>query len=84
MTEETENLVLQMLRGIRATLDEHTKLHADHTERFERLEKRMEDVHEGMYSALGFATHANMRTERVGERLNKLEDRVSKLEDERV
>lgn len=84
MTDETDNLVLILLRDIRATLDEQTKLHAGHTERFDRLEQRMDDLYESTYSALGFAAHANIRIDSVGERPKKLESRVSRLEDDRV
>ena len=39
------------------------------------------EIHETMYTIAGFATHANVRHERVSERLKSLEGRIDRLEE---
>lgn len=74
MVDETDNLVLQLLREMRTTLEEHSK-------RFDRVDQRLEELHETLYTVAGAAVHANIRHDTVAERLKTLEERVSRLEE---
>ena len=74
MVDETENLVLQLLREIPATLGEHSK-------RFDRIDQRLVEVRETLYTVAGAAVHANIRHDTIAERLKTLEARVSRLEE---
>ena len=74
MTDESDNMTLRLLREIRATQIEHT-------ERLKTLDRRMDEVHETLYTAAGIAAHANVRHDAVAERLEALEQRVQTLEE---
>ena len=73
MAKEPDNVVLMLLREIRATQD-------DHTHRLERMEKRLGDVHEGMITSLGLAGHAHVRHDSLEKRLDDRAKRVARLE----
>ena len=73
MANEPENITHVLLRQIRAAQDEHSH-------RFDRIEKRLDEVHESMVTSLGLAAHANVRHERVDKRLDDLARRVEQLE----
>lgn len=81
MVDEPDNLVLQLLRDVRTTLDEHSAQFAALGQRFDRIDGRLEEVHETLYTVAGAAVHANIRHDTVAERLKTLEDRVSRLEE---
>lgn len=81
MAEEPDNLVLQLLRDMRREQTETRALQAKQAEALARIEQRIEEVHETMYSVAGFAMHANVRHETVTGRLKVLEERVSHLEE---
>jgi hypothetical protein len=73
MAKEPDNVVLMLLREIRAVQDEHSG-------RLERMEKRLDDVHEGMITSLGLAGHAHVRHDSMEKRLDELTKRVERLE----
>jgi hypothetical protein len=54
MAKQVENLTLRILKSIQTTLAEHSK-------RFDDIENRLDEIHEGMIAALGLASHANVR-----------------------
>ena len=83
MPKQPEDLVVRILRDIQATLAEHTKTLADHTNRFEHIEQRLDDVNEGMVTALGLASHAHVRDETMRKDINDLKKRVKRLEAKR-
>ncbi|MBP0615041.1 hypothetical protein [Jiella mangrovi] len=81
MADEPDNLVLQLLREIRATLDEHSEEFKSVGRRLDHIDQRLEEVHETLYTVAGAAVHANVRHDTVAERLKTLEERVSRLEE---
>ncbi|ORE99185.1 hypothetical protein [Aurantimonas sp. 22II-16-19i] len=81
MADEPDNLVLQLLREIRADIGEVKSTLSKHSERFDRVDQRLEEVHETLYTVAGAAVHANVRHDTVAERLKTLEERVSRLEE---
>jgi hypothetical protein len=83
MAKQPEDLVVRILRDIQATLAGHTKVLAGHTERFEHLEQRFDDVHDGMLTALGLASHAHVRDDGLKKDINDLKKRVKRLETKR-
>ena len=88
MTQESDNLVLNQLREIRATL-------AGHTLRFDRLEKDFSELRHFVNHALVLGTTAEPRTRepdehrdqgeahhrRIDERVSSIEQRVAKIEE---
>ncbi|MEX6507522.1 hypothetical protein [Jiella sp. M17.18] len=81
MSDEPDNLVLQLLRDIRADIGEVKYTLAKHSERFDHVDQRLEEVHDTLYTVAGAAVHANVRHDTVAERLKTLEERVSRLEE---
>ena len=81
MADEPDNLVLQLLREIRADIGEVKLTFSKHSKRFDRVDQRLEEVHETLYTVAGAAVHANVRHDTVAERLKTLEERVSRLEE---
>lgn len=80
MTDAEDNIVLRLLREIRGTLDQHTG-------RFERIERKLDEIDEKAATALGLAASANVVSDRasadmarVTARLEQLERRIGELE----
>ena len=73
MTEEDENLVLRLLREIRAGQQ-------DQSLRLIRVERRVDEMHESMTTALGMAAHSNVVVEQMGQRFDEFEDRLVALQ----
>jgi hypothetical protein len=80
MPKQPKDLVIRILRDIQVTLAEHTKTLADHTKRFEHIEERLDDVNEGMVTALGLPSHAHVRDESMKKDINDLKKRAKRLE----
>ena len=94
MADEPDNLVLQLLRGIRSTLDEHSSRFdaievvlrevrltvAGHDLRFDALDERIETIREGTVSAIGFAANAGRAHVDLRRQIADLARRVEKLE----
>ena len=74
MADEPDNMILRLLREMRST-------QLDHGERLKLIERRIDEVHETVYTAAGLAAHANVRHDGVAERLEALEARVERLEE---
>lgn len=94
MAEESDNPVLQLLRGIPGTLDKHSaRFHeieavlkevrltvVGHDWRFDALEERVEVIREGTVSAIGYAAHAGRERVNSRKEIADLARRVEKLE----
>lgn len=81
MTEDTESMILRLLREYRSDFDEIRNRLNDHTRRFDILERRMEEVHETLYTAAGIAAHANVRHDHVARELEDIKARLKRLEE---
>ena len=73
MAKEPEDIVLRLLREIRAKQDTQG-------ETLERVQKRVEDLYKMSTHTLGVAARAHERYEALEARMNKLTDRVKRLE----
>lgn len=73
MSKEPENLILKLLRDIRATQD-------DHGHEIKQLRKQIAEWQEASATMSGFAVHANVRHDTVAKELEALKKRVAKLE----
>ena len=73
MAKEPDNLVLKMLQEIRARLDKHE-------ERFDKLDKKLDDMAGSLTYSLGFSMQANVRHDNVQKKLDALAQRVERLE----
>ena len=97
MAKQPIDMVPEMLRGIRATLDKQGKTlethgkvldsiakeAVNHTMRLESIEERFELLREGTVSAIGFAAHADRQYKGVKHQLAELFKRVEMLEKSR-
>ncbi len=73
MAKQPDDLVIRILRDIQSTLSDHTK-------RFEHIEERLDEVREGMLTALGLSSHAHVRNDSMKKDINELKKRVKRLE----
>ncbi len=73
MAKEPDNLVLQLLRDIRSTQQDHGK-------KLEHMDKRVEDLYKISTHTLGVAANAHVRYESLEASVQKLEARVKRLE----
>ncbi len=94
MAEEADNLVLQMLRLIRAKQDDHSarfdgidsvlsdvqRTLAGHELRLEAIEERVETIREGAVTAIGYAAQASRGHVDLRKQIAELPRRVEKLE----
>ena len=87
MAKEPDDLTLRLLREIRAkqdaqgeTLGQHGEMLRDHGSILARVEKRLEDVYKMSTHTLGVAVTAHERYETLEARIEKLSDRVDRLE----
>ena len=79
MAEETENIVLRLLREIRAEVGETKASMQTLGERMTTLERKMDDVNESVALALGLSAHANVAYETTGQRIDRLTETVADL-----
>jgi hypothetical protein len=87
MAEETENLVLSLLREMRVdisnideTLREVRRAVAGHDLRFDALDEKFEMIREGTVSAIGFAANASRAHVDLHRQIADLTRRIEKLE----
>ena len=80
MEEDPTNLILRLLREVRKVQDDHSQSLAAHDKRFDALDKKIDDWQETIATAVGLATHANLRNHSMEEQLAKLAARVERLE----
>jgi hypothetical protein len=94
VAEEPDNLVLQLLRGIRSTLYERSSRFdaiegvlkevrltaASHDLRFDALEERLETIRDGTVSAIGFAANAGRAHVELRRQIADLTRRVERVE----
>jgi hypothetical protein len=72
MGETEQNLVLRLLREIRSDTE-------DTRHRMTKVERRLDELHEGMVSAMGLAGLANVATEQHGEGMDEIRDQIEAL-----
>ena len=80
MAEETENLILHILREIRSEQRDVRAEQQDQSKRLIRVERRLDEVHESMTTAPGMAAHWNVVVEQFGQRFDELEGRLAALQ----
>jgi hypothetical protein len=91
MAEEPDNLVLQLLRTMRAensvrfdeieaVLKEVRLTVISHDLRFDALEERVETIREGTVTAIGYAAHASRAHVDLRKQIAELTRRVERLE----
>ena len=76
MASEPDNLVLQMLRDIRATQAEHSRFHAEHRQAFAEIRQELHSVNNSAVYTAGFAVLGRRDNDVTGERVtNRLSHR---------
>ncbi|MDX2263835.1 MAG: hypothetical protein NW215_02535 [Hyphomicrobiales bacterium] len=74
MSDEPDNLVLKLLREIRAKLDEHSEI-------LEELRDDLQRTQTAVMSAVGYAATANTEVGSLLSQVKKIDERLSRLED---
>ena len=72
MAESEDNIVLRLLREIRNDT-------SDVRSRMTKVERRLDELHEGMVSAMGIAGLASVATEQHGEGMDEIRDEIAAL-----
>ena len=80
MADEPDNHTLRLLREIRAAQVVQTETLTAHGGALARLEKRLEDLYKMSTHTLGVAVTGHERYEALEARLDKLAERVNRLE----
>ena len=80
MADEPDNVVLRLLREIRATQGSHGEMLIAQGGPLSRLEKRIEDLYKISTHTLGVAVTAHERHETLEAKLDQLSQRVDRLE----
>ncbi|MGO9743070.1 MAG: hypothetical protein ACLPN5_16470 [Roseiarcus sp.] len=94
MSEEPENLMLHLLRGLRSdvaklraerssadeVLHEVRRTVTSHNFRFDALDERVEMLREGTLTAIGFAAHATQSQKKLQDQIADRTRRVENLE----
>ena len=80
MADESDNLMLVMLREIRAKQSEHDQQLAKLNKQLEHASKQLEHVNEAAYLGIGIATMTARKVDEIGDRLETLEQRLQALE----
>jgi polyhydroxyalkanoate synthesis regulator phasin len=80
MVDEPDNVVLRLPREIRAAQQAQEVTLEAHGGSLTRLERRVEDLYRISTHTLGVAVTAHERYESLEERIDKLSDRVNRLE----
>jgi hypothetical protein len=83
MAKEPVDATAIILRQIQETLATHTKRFDEIDVSFNRLDKRLDEHHEAMITALGMSANANVRHETVRRELEERRRRNERL-DEKV
>jgi hypothetical protein len=88
MAEEPVDLILVLLREIRAKLDAHDKRFDEHDhrfdehdKRFDRLDQRLDEMRLYVNHALGLGTVAGLKDQEMDVRVGALERRLKAVED---
>jgi hypothetical protein len=76
MARQPENLVLRILKKIQ-------EIQAEHSAQLKEIKERLDDVDDGIVTALGLATQANIRQGVLDGQLGELRARVERLEKRR-
>jgi archaellum component FlaC len=79
MAGEPDNVVLVTLREIRAKQDEHSHVLGEHTQRFERLEKRLDDLAKVVKYSLGQSAETQFRQSEQESRSDQLFEKLEEL-----
>ncbi|MFL5071614.1 MAG: hypothetical protein ACJ8D9_18700 [Xanthobacteraceae bacterium] len=79
MIGEPDNVVLVMLGELRAKQDEHSHVLGEHTQRFERLERRLDDLAKVIRYSLGQSAETQFRQSQQEQRIDELFDKLEEL-----
>jgi predicted nucleic acid-binding Zn-ribbon protein len=80
MSKEPDSLVLKRLREMRVILDEHSLAHLDTKAELRELNKQIYDWQETTATAVGLATHSNLRNQAIENQIADIAKRVDRLE----
>jgi polyhydroxyalkanoate synthesis regulator phasin len=81
MARQPEDMVVRILQQIKATLADHGSMHEEHRQAFIRIERRLDEALDSSITAIGLASHANVRHNTVREEIEELKRRVERLEE---
>jgi predicted nucleic acid-binding Zn-ribbon protein len=80
MSKEPDDLILKMLREMRAERGDVREGVSDLNEKFGAMRKEIREGQEAIATTAGFAMHANLRGQRLEEEIADLKRRAEMLE----
>jgi hypothetical protein len=81
MAKQPDDMVVRILQQIQATLADQNRMHEEHRQAFDRIERRLDESLNTSITAIGLAGHANVRHGNVEEEIADLKKRVERLEE---
>lgn len=72
MTDETENLILHLLRDIGGEVAEIKQTVSKHSVRLEGIDRRLGDLNESVALAMGMAGQSHISQESLGQRIDEM------------
>jgi hypothetical protein len=79
MADESEDFVPRVLQNIQATLAEQTRVLADHTQRFDRIERHLMDLSKLLRYSMGRNEETAFRQSQQESRIDELFRQLEKL-----
>jgi predicted nucleic acid-binding Zn-ribbon protein len=81
MAKQPDDMVMRILQNIQQTLADHTRRFDGIDQRFDRVERQLEESNADMIAALGLASHVNVRNAGIQKDIDELKKRVERLEE---
>ncbi|BBE70741.1 hypothetical protein [Oharaeibacter diazotrophicus] len=81
MGEEPDNIVLKLLREMRAEQIEQGRKIDRLENRFDRMDKRFDELRHSVLYALGLGTSAGLRADEQEAKVDEIEARLNKIEE---
>jgi hypothetical protein len=73
--------MIRILQNIQQTLADHTKRFDGMERRFDRVDRHLDEMNDDVIAALGLSSHANVRNAGIQKEMDELKKRVERLEE---
>jgi len=83
MAKQPEDLVVRILRDIQHTLADHSRQFGEIRQQFVHVDRRFDELNDGMITSLGLASHAHVRQDGIQKEIDNLKKRIKRLEEKR-
>ena len=81
MADISNELIFETLKSVQAEVAKMARKQHEGVARFDKIDQRLDEIHETMYATAGYAVHANVRHDSVASELADIRQRLAKLEE---